>query len=216
MMLENIASWMSEIMMIIFLLQSEIKENNIYYLQKSSVDKHRPTAERTAVLSAHPNQTLLSDNLTLILFNLKYWEENQTHDDHEVVREKTIWRLEEWTECCWWRWWWWRLWRRYVHQCRTQGGWTRELRTTLPMCQPWRNTAPTSWHTEWVIHLLSPTLTLLLQIIVVPSVWLSYQMISNAKGPTQLYCSLVYGAVLTGLFLVSTIFHTVAAINNHG
>jgi len=53
-------------------------------------------------------------------------------------------------------------------------------------------------------------------IIVVPSVWLSYQMISNAKGPTQLYCSLVYGAVLTGLFLVSTIFHTVAAINNHG
>jgi len=53
-------------------------------------------------------------------------------------------------------------------------------------------------------------------ILVLPSIWLSYLMISNATGPTQFYCCVVYGAVLTGLFTVSTIFHTVAAISSGG
>merc|ERR1712002_1054445 len=38
----------------------------------------------------------------------------------------------------------------------------------------------------------------------------------NATGPTQTYAAMVYGAVLTGLFTVSTIFHIVAAVSNQG
>ena len=70
-------------------------------------------------------------------------------------------------------------------------------------------------------------------VIVIPTIYLSYLMISSATGNTssslsvissltpfagtaQLYCSLVYGAVLTGLFLVSTVFHTVAAVSSGG
>ena len=70
-------------------------------------------------------------------------------------------------------------------------------------------------------------------VIVIPTIYLSYLMISSATGntlsslsvissllscagTTQLYCSLVYGAVLTGLFLVSTVFHTVAAVSSGG
>ena len=52
--------------------------------------------------------------------------------------------------------------------------------------------------------------------LVIPSLWLSWLMVSNARGATQLYCSLVYGAVLTGLFTVSTVFHTVAAVSSGG
>ena len=54
------------------------------------------------------------------------------------------------------------------------------------------------------------------QVLVIPSLWLSWLMVSNARGATQLYCSLVYGAVLTGLFTVSTVFHTVAAVSSGG
>ena len=71
-------------------------------------------------------------------------------------------------------------------------------------------------------------------VIVIPTIYLSYLMISSATGTSsssslsmisagssclgtaQLYCSLVYGAVLTGLFSVSTAFHTVAAISSGG
>lgn len=53
-------------------------------------------------------------------------------------------------------------------------------------------------------------------ILVVPSIWLSYLMISAAQGPTQLYAASVYGAVLTGLFTVSTVFHSVAAVSDEG
>jgi len=53
-------------------------------------------------------------------------------------------------------------------------------------------------------------------VIVIPTIYLSYLMISSATGTAQLYCSLVYGAVLTGLFLVSTVFHTVAAVSSGG
>ena len=69
-------------------------------------------------------------------------------------------------------------------------------------------------------------------VLVVPSIWLSYLMVSSATGThttphpaqdtepvpgaAQLYCSLVYGAVLTGLFSVSTVFHTVAAMSSGG
>jgi len=52
--------------------------------------------------------------------------------------------------------------------------------------------------------------------LVFPSVWLSYLMISSARGPTQLYAAWVYGAVLTGLFTVSTVFHSVAALSSGG
>ena len=41
-------------------------------------------------------------------------------------------------------------------------------------------------------------------------------MYSNATGPTQTYAALVYGAVLSGLFSVSTVFHCVAAVSNEG
>jgi len=51
-------------------------------------------------------------------------------------------------------------------------------------------------------------------VLVVPSIWLSYLMISSAQGPTQLYAASVYGAVLTGLFTVSTVFHSVAAVSD--
>ena len=54
------------------------------------------------------------------------------------------------------------------------------------------------------------------QVLVIPSFWLSYLMYSNATGPTQTYAALVYGAVLTGLFTVSTVFHCVAAVSNEG
>ena len=54
------------------------------------------------------------------------------------------------------------------------------------------------------------------QVLVFPSVWLSWLMVANARGAAQLYCSLVYGAVLTGLFTVSTVFHTVAALTTGG
>ena len=53
-------------------------------------------------------------------------------------------------------------------------------------------------------------------VLVVPSLWLSYLMISSARGPTQLYAASVYGAVLTGLFTVSTVFHSVAAVSEEG
>jgi len=53
-------------------------------------------------------------------------------------------------------------------------------------------------------------------VLVIPSFWLSYLMLCNATGPTQTYAALVYGAVLTGLFTVSTIFHIVAAVSNQG
>ena len=73
-------------------------------------------------------------------------------------------------------------------------------------------------------------------VIVIPTIYLSYLMISSATGTSsssssslsmissgssclgtaQLYCSLVYGAVLTGLFSVSTVFHTVAAVSSGG
>jgi len=53
-------------------------------------------------------------------------------------------------------------------------------------------------------------------VLVFPSVWLSWLMVANARGAAQLYCSLVYGAVLTGLFTVSTVFHTVAALTTGG
>jgi len=53
-------------------------------------------------------------------------------------------------------------------------------------------------------------------VLVIPSFWLSYLMLCNATGPTQTYAALVYGAVLTGLFTVSTIFHIVAAVSNKG
>jgi len=53
-------------------------------------------------------------------------------------------------------------------------------------------------------------------VLVIPSFWLSYLMYSNATGPTQTYAALVYGAVLSGLFSVSTVFHCVAAVSNEG
>jgi len=53
-------------------------------------------------------------------------------------------------------------------------------------------------------------------ILVIPSFWLSWQMISAAKGPTQLSAACIYGAVLTGLFTVSTVFHSVAAVSSGG
>merc|ERR1712130_431407 len=51
-------------------------------------------------------------------------------------------------------------------------------------------------------------------VLVVPSLWLSYLIISSARDTTQLYAASIYGAVLTGLFTVSTVFHTVAAISD--
>ena len=56
----------------------------------------------------------------------------------------------------------------------------------------------------------------LLQVLVLPSFWLSYLMYLSATGPTQTYAALVYGAVLTGLFTVSTVFHCVASVTNEG
>jgi len=53
-------------------------------------------------------------------------------------------------------------------------------------------------------------------VLVIPSFWLSYQMVQASNGPIQLYAACIYGAVLTGLFTVSTLFHTVAAVNNNG
>ena len=41
-------------------------------------------------------------------------------------------------------------------------------------------------------------------------------MFTNATGPTQTYAAMVYGAVLTGLFTVSTVFHMVAAVSKEG
>jgi len=51
-------------------------------------------------------------------------------------------------------------------------------------------------------------------VLVPPSAWLSYLMYNAATGPTQHWAALVYGAVLTGLFTVSTVFHTVAALSD--
>ena len=53
-------------------------------------------------------------------------------------------------------------------------------------------------------------------VLVVPSLWLSYLMISSASDTTQLFAASVYGAVLTGLFTVSTVFHSVAALSDDG
>merc|ERR1711936_957327 len=53
-------------------------------------------------------------------------------------------------------------------------------------------------------------------VLVMPSFWLSYLMFNNATGPTQIYAAIVYGAVLTGLFTVSTVFHMVAAVSKEG
>jgi len=52
--------------------------------------------------------------------------------------------------------------------------------------------------------------------LVVPVAWLSYMMLQAAVGSAQVYAALVYGAVLTGLFSVSTVFHLVAAICREG
>jgi len=40
-------------------------------------------------------------------------------------------------------------------------------------------------------------------------------MYLSAVGTAQVYATLVYGTVLTGLFTVSTVFHAVAAVSNH-
>jgi len=52
--------------------------------------------------------------------------------------------------------------------------------------------------------------------LVVPVAWLSYMMMQSAVGPVQAYASAVYGAVLTGLFSVSTVFHVVSATCEDG
>merc|ERR1719445_1299086 len=51
-------------------------------------------------------------------------------------------------------------------------------------------------------------------VLVPPALWLSLLMYWGAITPTQKWAACVYGAVLTGLFTVSTIFHTVAAISD--
>jgi monocyte-to-macrophage differentiation protein len=50
-------------------------------------------------------------------------------------------------------------------------------------------------------------------LLVPPTAWLSATMYQAANGPAQQWAALVYGAVLTGLFTVSTVFHTVAALS---
>jgi len=51
-------------------------------------------------------------------------------------------------------------------------------------------------------------------VLVPPSAWLSYLMYTSATGEAQHWAALIYGAVLTGLFSVSTVFHTVAALSD--
>jgi len=51
-------------------------------------------------------------------------------------------------------------------------------------------------------------------VLVPPALWLSLLMYWGATTPTQQWAACVYGAVLTGLFTVSTVFHTVAAISD--
>ena len=72
------------------------------------------------------------------------------------------------------------------------------------------------FHTSKYLHILVHFNHFSPQVLVFPSVWLSWLMVANARGAAQLYCSLVYGAVLTGLFTVSTVFHTVAALTTGG
>jgi len=50
-------------------------------------------------------------------------------------------------------------------------------------------------------------------VLVIPTFWLSKNLILSADSPKQYFSAVVYGLVLTGLFTVSTIFHTVAAFS---
>jgi len=52
-------------------------------------------------------------------------------------------------------------------------------------------------------------------VLVVPSFWLSRNLVSAAESPRQFWSAVVYGLVLTGLFTVSTVFHTFAAFSSN-
>eukprot|EP00088_Acartia_fossae_P012023 TRINITY_DN1614_c0_g1_i1.p1 TRINITY_DN1614_c0_g1~~TRINITY_DN1614_c0_g1_i1.p1 ORF type:complete len:288 (+),score=8.95 TRINITY_DN1614_c0_g1_i1:92-955(+) len=52
-------------------------------------------------------------------------------------------------------------------------------------------------------------------ILVIPTFWLSKNLLDSADSPQQYFSALVYGLVLTGLFTVSTVFHTVAAFSTN-
>lgn len=79
---------------------------------------------------------------------------------------------------------------------------------------PWRNGRPPSnqayvpTYKEHIANILTHG------VLVPPTAWLSYSMYTSATGQAQQWAALVYGAVLFNLFLVSTIFHTVAALSD--
>jgi len=52
-------------------------------------------------------------------------------------------------------------------------------------------------------------------VLVVPTFWLSFNLIRSAETQQQYFSAIVYGLVLTGLFTVSTIFHTVSAFSTN-
>lgn len=52
-------------------------------------------------------------------------------------------------------------------------------------------------------------------VLVLPSLWLSKNLIDSAENYQQYWSAVVYGLVLTGLFSVSTIFHTVSAFSTN-
>lgn len=52
-------------------------------------------------------------------------------------------------------------------------------------------------------------------VLVVPSACLSRSLLESAGSPREAYAAAVYGLVLTGLFTVSTVFHTVSAFSQN-
>lgn len=79
----------------------------------------------------------------------------------------------------------------------------------------WRNPRPPS-HLAYVPTTREHLANILTHgVLVPPAAWLSLLMYWAATGPTQRWAAVVYGAVLTGLFTVSTVFHTVAAVSHN-
>jgi len=79
---------------------------------------------------------------------------------------------------------------------------------------PWKNKRPTN-NEAYVPTLIEHIANILTHgVLVLPVSWLSWHMVVSAEGVTQLWSSLIYGAVLIGLFTVSTVFHTVACVSH--
>jgi len=86
--------------------------------------------------------------------------------------------------------------------------WEAIKRSAWKNNRPPRNEAYVPTYKEHLANILTHG------VLVPPSAWLSYLMYNGATGPAQVWAALVYGSVLTGLFTVSTVFHTVAAVSD--